>query len=242
MIPVSRYENKSKWKKFGRRSALKTKSAKLSIFQTFKTKTHQLTGEAIRQRNIITHLAQTNNSKSMTRTAIAQSIAAKNGLLWKNIYSGVFRDMDEILIPLDIVMEAGRLPLKRGPKALQEKGIPYYNLTKNGYLVALSIDGLENKKLVLDKFLSNPEMREKEFVDAIKTLVKVSPKLTHSVFEIYVNAYCDGKLKSLLPFSISEFYRISKNTFVIQKELLEGFQKLSKSNRLEILKIFSKFT
>jgi hypothetical protein len=221
---------------------LKTKLPKLSIFDTFKTKTHQLTGEAIRQRNIIIHLAQQNNSALMTRTAMAQNIAEKNGILWKNIYSGVFRDLDEILIPLDIVIEAGRLPLKRGPKALQEKGIPFYKLTKNGFLVALSIDELENKNIVLDNFLSKSEINEKEFVDAIKMLVKVSPKLTYSIFEIYVNAYCNGKLKSLLPFSISEFCRISKNTFTIQKELLEGFQKLSKSNRLDILNMFSKFT
>tara|TARA_B100001750_G_scaffold219724_1_gene206831 strand:- start:123 stop:788 length:666 start_codon:yes stop_codon:yes gene_type:complete len=221
---------------------LKTKSPNLSIFETFKTKTHQLTGEAKRQRNIITHLAQVNNSVSMTRTAIAQNIAEKNGLLWKNIYSGVFRDMDEILIPLGIVIEAGRLPLKRGPKALQEKGIPFYKLTKSGILVALSIDELENKKSVLDNFLSKAEIKEKEFVDAIKILVKVSPKLTYSIFEIYVNAYCNGKLKNLLPFSISEFYQISRNTFAIQKELLEGFQKLSKSNKLEFLNMFSKFT
>tara|TARA_B100000745_G_scaffold223799_1_gene149454 strand:+ start:65 stop:670 length:606 start_codon:yes stop_codon:yes gene_type:complete len=201
-----------------------------------------MTGEAIRQRNIIVHLAQANSSVSMTRTAIAQNIAEKNGLLWKNIYSGVFRDMDEILIPLDIVVEAGRLPLKRGPKALQEKGVPFYKLTKNGFLVALSIDELKNKRLVLDNFLLNSDIKEKEFVDAIKMLIKLSPKLTYSIFEIYVNAYCDGKLKNLLPFSISEFCRISGNTFVIQKELLEGFQKLSKSNRLDILKLFSKFT
>ena len=201
-----------------------------------------MTGEAIRQRNIIVHLANVNNSESRTRTGIAQNIAEKNGLLWKNIYSGVFRDMDEILIPLDIVVEAGRLPLKRGPKALQEKGVPFYKLTKSGFLVALSIDELENKKSVLDNFLLNPEIKEKEFVDAIKILVKVSPKLTYSIFEIYVNAYCNGKLKNLLPFSISEFYRISRNTFAIQKELLEGFQKLSKPNRLEILNVFSKFT
>ncbi len=201
-----------------------------------------MTGEAIRQRNIIIHLAQQNNSALMTRTAMAQNIAEKNGILWKNIYSGVFRDLDEILIPLDIVIEAGRLPLKRGPKALQEKGIPFYKLTKNGFLVALSIDELENKNIVLDNFLSKSEINEKEFVDAIKMLVKVSPKLTYSIFEIYVNAYCNGKLKSLLPFSISEFCRISKNTFTIQKELLEGFQKLSKSNRLDILNMFSKFT
>ena len=82
----------------------------------------------------------------MTRTAIAQSIAKKNGLLWKNIYSGVFRDMDEILIPLDIVIEAGRLPLKRGPKALQEKGIPFYKLTKCGFRGAVSIGEGVNKK------------------------------------------------------------------------------------------------
>ena len=201
-----------------------------------------MTGEAIRQRNIIVHLAQANSSVSMTRTAIAQNIAEKNGLLWKNIYSGVFRDMDEILIPLDIVVEAGRLPLKRGPKALQEKGVPFYKLTKSGFLVALSIDELKNKRLVLDNFLLNSDIKEKEFVDAIKMLIKLSPKLTYSIFEIYVNAYCDGKLKNLLPFSISEFCRISGNTFVIQKELLEGFQKLSKSNRLDILKLFSKFT
>ena len=201
-----------------------------------------MTGEAIRQRNIIVHLAQANNSVSMTRTAIAQNIAEKNGLLWKNIYSGVFRDMDEILIPLDIVVEAGRLPLKRGPKALQEKGVPFYKLTKSGFLVALSIDELENKRLVLDNFLLNTEIKEKEFVDAIKVLIKLSPKLTYSIFEIYVNAYCDGKLKNLLPFSISEFCRISGNTFAIQKELLEGFQKLSKPNRLDTLKLFSKFT
>ena len=201
-----------------------------------------MTGEAIRQRNIIVHLANVNNSESRTRTGIAQNIAEKNGLLWKNIYSGVFRDMDEILIPLDVVIEAGRLPLKRGPKALQEKGIPFYKLTKSGLLVALSIDELENKKLVLDKFLSNPEINEKEFVDVIKMLVKVSPKFTQSIFEIYVNAYCDGKLKSLLPFSISEFYRISKNTFAVQKELLEGFHKLSKSSKVDVLNLFSKFT
>ena len=201
-----------------------------------------MTGEAIRQRNIISHLAKESNSALMTRTAMAQNIAEKNGLLWKNIYSGVFRDLDEILIPLNIVIEAGRLPLKRGPKALQERGIPFYNLTKSGFLVALSISELENKKLVLDKFLAKIENKEKEFSDAINTLIKISPKLTFSVFEIYVNAYCDGKMKNLLPFSISEFKRVSKNTLAIQKELLERFQKLSKSDMANTLKAFSKIT
>ena len=221
---------------------MKSQFPKLSIFETFKTKREQLTGEATRQRHIISHLAREDNSASTTRTAIAQNIAKKNNLLWKNIYSGVFRDLDEILIPLDIVAEAGRLPLKRGPKALQESGIPYYQLTPKGLLVALSIDDFDQKDSVLDEFLSKAEIKEKEFGDVIKTLVKISPKFTYSMFEIYVRAFCEGKLKNLLPFSVSKFQEISDNAFAIQNELLAGFITLSKNKKLDVLKFFSKFT
>ena len=221
---------------------LKSQFPRLSIFETFKTKREQLTGEAIRQRHIISHLAKENNAALMTRTAIAQNIAKKNNLLWKNIYSGVFRDLDEILIPLDIVFEAGRLPLKRGPKALQESGVPYYQLTTKGFLVVLSIDDFSQKDSVLDEFLSKAEIKEKEFARVVKTLVKISPKFTYLMFEIYVRAFCEGKLKNLLPFTISKFQEISDNTFTIQNELLTGFTTLSKSKKFDVLKFFSKFT
>ena len=221
---------------------MKPQFPKLSIFETFKTKREQLTGEAIRQRHIISHLAREDTSTLTTRTAIAQNIAKKNNLLWKNIYSGVFRDLDEILIPLGIVAEAGRLPLKRGPKALQESGIPYYQLTTKGLLVALSIYDFDRKDSVLNEFLSKAEIKEKEFADAIKTLVKISPKFTYSMFEIYVKAFCEGKLKNLLPFSVSKFQEISDNAFAIQNELLAGFITLSKNKKLNVLKFFSKLT
>jgi len=178
----------------------------------------------------------------MTRTGIAQNIAKKNNTLWKNIYSGVFRDLDEILIPLDIVSEAGRLPLKRGPKALQEKGVPYYQLTSKGLLVALSIDDFDQKDSVLTEFLSKAEIKEKGFADIIKTLATISPKFTYSMFEIYVKAFCEGKLKNLLPFNVSKFHEISDNAFAIQNELLVGFTTLSKNKKLDVLKFFSKFT
>ena len=220
---------------------MKSTSPKLSIFETFKTKREQLTGEANRQRHIICHLAKEESSTLMTRTAIAQDIAEKNNLLWKNIYSGVFRDLDEVLIPLDIVKEAGRLPLKRGPKALQEKGIPHYQLTAKGLLVALSIEESDNKSSILTRFLSKSEIKEKEFADVIVTLAKISPNFTYSMFEIYVRAYCDGKLKNLLPLNISEFHKYSKNSFVIQNELLNGFMTLSKSKKTDILNFFAKF-
>ena len=221
---------------------LKSQFPRLSIFETFKTKREQLTGEAIRQRHIISHLAKEDNSALMTRTAIAQNIAKKNNLLWKNIYSGLFYAMEESLIPLGIVVEAGRLPLKRGPRALQESGIPYYQLTTKGFLVVLSIDDFSQKDSVLDEFLSKAEIKEKEFAGVVKTLVKISPKFTYLMFEIYVRAFCEGKLKNLLPFTISKFQEVSDNAFAIQNELLTGFTTLSKSKKFDVLKFFSKFT
>ena len=221
---------------------MKGTTPKLSIFETFKTKQQELTGEAKRQRHIICHLAKEESSTLMTRTAIAQDIAEKNNLLWKNIYSGVFRDLDEVLIPLEIVSEAGRLPLKRGPKALQEKGIPHYQLTQKGLLVALAIEESDSKNSILDKFLSKSEIKEKQFADIITTLAKISPKFTYSMFEIYVKAFCEGKLKNLLPFSVLEFQKISKNSFTIQNELLNGFMTLPKTRQTDVLSFFAKFT
>ena len=197
-----------------------------------------MTGEAIRQRNIIVHLANVNNSESRTRTGIAQNIAEKNGLLWKNIYSGVFRDMDEILIPLDIVIEEGRLPLKRGPKALQETGVPFYKLTIKGLLVALGLSELKDKDGVLQQFLSKSEIKESHFKESIKILAKISPSFAYSIFEKYIRAYCDGKVKDIIPFNIIEMKKISGQTFKVQKELLEGFTTLSKSDKNAVLNMF----
>jgi len=165
---------------------LKNKANRLSIFDSFKTKGDELTGEAVRQRRIISHLAREENSLLMTRTAISQNIAEKNNTAWKNVYSGVFRDLDEILIPLGIVEEAGRLPLKRGPKALQEKGIPFYHLTNKGFLVALAIDEVKIKIVHLRVFLSTDQMKDKGLEDSIRILLDISPNFVFFIFENYV--------------------------------------------------------
>ncbi len=82
---------------------MKIKSnTKLAIFDTFKTKGGDLTGEANRQRAIITILGSKVNSAEKTRTGISQKIAKKHGIAWKNIYSGIFSDLEEILLPIGI--------------------------------------------------------------------------------------------------------------------------------------------
>ena len=213
----------------------------LSIFNTFKIK-GELTGEANRQRSIITTLASNTNPAERTRTGISQRIAKRQDIAWKNIYSGIFRDLDEILIPLEIAKEDGRLPLRRGPKALQEKGIPYYNLTKKGVLVALSISEVKNREKLLKEFFSKSDSKEKEYERIITSLSETSPNFTYSIFQKYVKAFCDNKIKDLLPFDLSKLKDISDESLMIQKEILEAFLKLSKQDKEEAIRFLNKIS
>src|SRR2546423_12653521 len=129
------------------RSRVKDDKSKIAIFDTFKTRKNSFTGEAKRQRGIIAHLATEQSPELRTRTSIAHAIARKDNILWQNIYSGIFRDLDEVLIPSGIVKVEGRLPLRRGPRALQLEGVPFYELTEAGLLVASSIEELGNNRL-----------------------------------------------------------------------------------------------
>jgi len=174
-----------------------------------------------------------------TRTSISQKIASQSGVVWKNLYSGVFRDLDEILIPLGLVEEEGRLPLKRGPKALQEKGVPYYKLTQSGLLVSLSLNDVKNRKEILEDFFSNSSKDENEFYDIILKLTEIAPKFTFSLFEKYVKAYCEGKLK-LTPFKFQNLKDIYDESLIIQKEFLECFTNLSKSEREKTVNLLNR--
>ena len=209
------------------------KKGKLAIFDTFKTKDNDLTGEAKRQRSIITILGSNVNPAERTRTGISQKIAKKQEITWKNIYSGIFRDLDEILLPMGIAEENGRLPLKRGPKALQEKGIPYYHLTKKGILVGLAINGIDNMSSQLKEFFSEADPKEKEFEKILTKFMTNSPNFTYSIFQKYVKAFCEDKIKELLPFDLSKLNEISDENLIIQKEILMGFLKFTNQDKKE---------
>ena len=220
---------------------MKSEKIRLAIFDTFKTKRKQITGEATRQRAIIHHLSNSTNSASKTRTAISQSIAEKNKILWKNIYSGIFRDLDEILIPLGIVEEEGRLPLKRGPKALQQNGMPFYHLTKKGMIVSLAIDNISDRKKILKEIVNQAkDENEKQAFEIMEKLVKIAPHFGFSVFERYVKAYCESNIDDLIPFTVENVSKSADNSAQLQMELLEGFSKLSKSDRDQTIDFLKK--
>jgi len=217
-------------------------NTKLAIFDTFKTKGNDLTGEANRQRAIITILASNANPAERTRTGISQKMAKKQGITWKNIYSGIFRDLDEILLPMEIAEEEGRLPLKRGPKALQEIGIPYYHLTKKGLLIALSISEVKDREKTLKEFFSKSESTEQKFEEILSSLLDKSPNFIYSIFQKYVKAFCDNKIAELLPFDLSKLKEISDESLTIQKEVLSAFTKLSKQEKDNAIKFLDKIT
>ena len=221
---------------------IKKQIPNLSVFQTFKTKDKEFTGEAMRQRGIIIHLASESLPTRKTRTDIAHKIAELNGTTWQNIYSGIFRDLDEILLPLEIVEEAGRLPIKRGPKALQEQGVPYYQLTDSGLLVAASVSETDKERTqIMNKFLEkDSNIREKDMKNAIITLLDIAPNFILLILKKYVESYGDGKIDKLVPFNTEHIKKAFDDTLNAQRELLEGFASLSNHDREPIINFLKK--
>ena len=221
---------------------IKKQTPKLSVFQTFKTKNKEFTGEAMRQRGIIIHLASETLPTRKTRTAIAHKLAEQNGTTWQNIYSGIFRDLDEILLPLELVKEAGRLPIKRGPKALQEQGVPYYQLTDSGLLVAASVSETEKERMRImnDFFEKETNTKEKDLKKAITTLLDVAPSFVLLLLRRYIESYSEGTIDKLVPFNSEYIKKASDEVLHVQRELLEGFSSLSNSDREPIMSFFKK--
>ena len=207
------------------------KDVRLSIFSRFKTGNRRLTGEARRQRAIIVILAVQTNPTGRTRTGIARQVADVENSVWKNVYSGIFRDLDEVLLPIHVVEEEGRMPLKRGPKALQEMGVPYYRLTREGVLVAASLvrDAKQKRRMLKTFFAAGPG--EDGNAAMLKRLSEASPLFASYVVRLYVNAFCEKKIDSLLPFELSKLRRIEDDSLAMHRELLVAFARFSKSDR-----------
>ncbi len=207
------------------------KDARLSIFSRFKTGSRRLTGEARRQRAIIAILAVQTNPTGRTRTGIARQVADVENSVWKNVYSGIFRDLDEVLLPMRIVEEEGRMPLKRGPKALQEMGVPYYRLTREGVLVAASlVHDTKQKRRMLKTFFATGSGEDGNAA-MLKRLSEASPLFASHVVRLYVNAFCERKIDSLLPFELSKLRRIEDYSLAMHRELLAAFAGFSKGDR-----------
>jgi hypothetical protein len=205
---------------------MKGKKNNIAIFNTFKTRRNKFTGEAKRQRGILAHLATEQSPELRTRTSIAHFIAKKHGILWQNIYSGIFRDLDEVLIPSGVVKEGGRLPLRRGPRALQLEGVPFYELTEAGLVVASSIEEVDNRLELLKSYIASMSYTNKDesiMIQGLLLLVDIAPSFISKIINEYIYAYTAGLIQSITPIDMKKFQNAISNKISIERELLEAF-------------------
>ena len=222
---------------------LKTQRGNIAIFDTFKTRKDKFTGEAKRQRGIIAHLATEQSPEFRTRTSIAHAIAKKHDILWQNIYSGIFRDLEEILIPLGIVRIGGRLPLRRGPRALQLEGVPFYELTEGGLLVASCIDELgTNRMKILESYISSiltGDQSQRVMCMGILLLIKMTPSFVSKIMNEYIYAYSRGLIENLTPMDVKKLRYVISKQIAVERELVGAFDILQDDQK-EIVRDFFK--
>jgi hypothetical protein len=220
---------------------LKQDKHNIAIFDTFKTRKDRFTGEARRQRGIIAHLAIEESPEFRTRTSIAHVIAKKHGILWQNIYSGIFRDLDEALIPSGVIREGGRLPLRRGPRALQLEGVPFYELTETGLLVASSIEEIGKERVkILERYLGSllaKNSTETAIITGLLLLIKTAPRFAFKIVNEYIYAYSSGLIDNITPLDIEKLRTIISEQVGIEKELIEAYIKMENDQR-EVVKTF----
>ncbi|SPC33263.1 conserved protein of unknown function [Candidatus Nitrosocaldus cavascurensis] len=208
---------------------------RLAIFEVQKDKSKKgmLSNEAKRQREIIAYLAVEQDPELRTRIAIAHALASKFNTRWQNIYSSIFRDLDEILIPTNIVREKGRLPPKRGPRALQHEGVPYYELTQAGMLVASCLDELGDAKIsILRQCIYTIE--QDMLRDGLLLLLEVAPSLTLRLIGEYVMHY-SLDIDSMVPITADKFRYVLAESIRAELEFIETFMSLSKDKRSELV-------
>ena len=215
----------------------------IAIFDTFKTRRDRFTGEAKRQRGIIAHLAIEESPEFRTRTSIAHVIAKKHGILWQNIYSGIFRDLDEALIPSGVIREGGRLPLRRGPRALQLEGVPFYELTETGLLVASSIEEIGKERVkILERYLGSllaKNSTETAIITGLLLLIKTAPRFAFKIVNEYIYAYSSGLIDNITPLDIEKLRTIISEQVGIEKELIEAYIKMENDQREVVRTFFS---
>lgn len=165
-------------------------------------------------------------------------LAKKYEVAWQNIYSAIFKDLDEVLLPAQVVKEGGRLPIKRGPKALQIEGIPYYELTNIGLIIASTIEetgDIRVRMKLLESYIwnSNVNVQEENHIinEGILLLSRYAPSFILKIMNEYIIAYIHGEVEKLDNIDGEKLKKIVSNQIAIERELVEACMVLSNDKR-----------
>ena len=199
----------------------------LAIFDTFKVK-DELTGKAKRQQKIIQILGGVGGLNKYTKVKIAKKITNEKNQSWRNTYSGVYDDIENTLIPLGIVVEKGKVPLKRGPKSLQKEGTAFYELTKAGILLLYCI---EKGKMELNftEFTSDDKLGED-----LNALYRINPTLCFLLLERYACLYCKKRM-NIVPITLENLSVVHEMDMTYNLKLIESILSCSKEEQGTLL-------
>ena len=204
---------------------------KASFFDTFKL-TDQLTGKAKRQRKIIKIIGSTNVPNEKTKVEISRKVSIENKQSWKNSYSGVYEDVEKILLPQKIIEEEGRIPLKRGPRLLQNEGTGYYKLTKTGAFLLFCTEK-NGSQINFTEFT-----HQKDLGEELNSLYKISPTLCFLLLEKYASMLCTSG-KDVIPITLEKIEKIAKTELSCSLEFIKSMLLCSKEDQRKIVKILS---
>jgi hypothetical protein len=139
------------------------------------------------------------------------------------------------------------LPIKRGPKALQIEGIPYYELTNTGLIIASTIEETGDIRLrmkllelyLLNSNANNTGINENNSIinDGILLLSRYAPTFILKIISEYIVAYNRGEIERLDSLDIENLKKVISNQITIEKELVQACMVLSNEKK-EILKNF----
>lgn len=131
------------------------------------------------------------------------------------------------MIPAGVVKEGGRLPLRRGPKALQLEGVPFYELTDAGMLVASAVEELGDKRMkLLQSYLSSlpaGDAGSRTMKEGMLFLISATPSFVSKVISEYIYAYSTGAIDSIAPLDAKKLKSVIAEQITVEKELVEAF-------------------
>jgi hypothetical protein len=145
-----------------------------------------------------------------------------------------------------VVREGGRLPLRRGPKALQLEGVPFYELTDTGILVASSIEELnDNRMQLLRSYISSlsaSDSDSKIMKESMLFLILVAPSFVSKIINEYIYAYSTGAIDSIAPLDIKKLRSVISKQITVEKELVEAVITMQQDQRELVTNFFKVLT
>jgi hypothetical protein len=148
---------------------------------------------------------------SMTRGVIAKLFARRFDTTTKNAYSQVLRELQEYLIPAGIVEQQGIIHPVRGPLILRIQGIPCYQLTSLGLLVASCLDeiSIDDRTKLLQRYMTAETISNFDELIVREQLLahlREYPEFTLELIKHGVSQFLEGRIDH--PFNIIPRHKI----------------------------------